>query len=208
MIVQYRVLGRWGCNPSNGFRLKICLFFWWLNLSSNNAFEYNIHKLIFKTVWFQPASKRWPSASKTNMIINTPWNLKFMIARRCFLHFFGLLCELAMWSNHFDTFFSWAATKQFVGPAHLEDSAPSSVLMTSHPFFLYPFFPGLAFFSCVTVLWKLTQIEQVDSLRFRIAKFRFVMSDFQKNPIFFLSEIKPGHSEIQAFVVSSWLWNT
>ena len=148
------------------------------------SFEYNIHKLIFKTVWFQPASKRWPSASKTIMIINTPWNVKFMIARRCFLHFFGLLCELARWSNHFDTFFSWAANKKFVRPVLLADRAPSSVLMTTPPSFLFPFFPGLAFFSCVTVLWKLTQIEQVDSLRFRIAKFRFVMSDFQKKSYF------------------------
>ena len=60
-----------------------------------------------------------------------------------------------------------------------EEPAPSSVLTTTPPCILYPTFPGLPLFFCVKVPWELFQVEQIDSLSFSFAEFRFVMSDFQ-----------------------------
>ena len=86
--VQCRVLGQWGWNPFNGYHVTACLCFWCLILSSKNAFKYENSQTDFKTVWFQPASNRWPSARKADVITTTPWNLMFMIARPCFLCIF------------------------------------------------------------------------------------------------------------------------
>ena len=176
---------------------------------------------------------------KADVITTTPWNLKFVIARRCFMPSFGFFCELALaiesfwcvflvicyhpvrWTRahrgscsfirsddhstrlSFYNFYQlsfWCPIlssknaleynihkliftihklilKQFdSNRRNHEEPAPSSALMTTHSCFLYPIFPGLPFSSCRTVLWKLSQIEQVDILRFRIAKFRFLLS--------------------------------
>ena len=180
------------------------LFFCCLILSSKNAFEYNFHKLNLK----QFDSNRWPSACKADVIISTPWNLKFMIFFcMFFLHFFGFFCELAIVIQSFDSLFLLSCYQKIHSTrthgrscSFVSSNDQSTMLSVSS------FSRASVFFLVEKSFENFPRLSKLTVWGSELPNFSLWRLIFKRS--FFHYEIEPGHSEeFYSYVITSRLWN-